>query len=270
MKTSKLIKVFHFLIRLSPSLRLALIRWVYDKYATSNNSANNIFLNYGYHDNTDLSLDPKDEPNRLFIQLYNRTVCHVDLHDKNIVEVGCGQGAGGVFLLEYKNPKSYTGIDLSEKAIALCQQQNKFSNAKWLQGCADKLPLLDQCADVVINIESSHFYPSMEQFLAEVNRILKPKGYMAFADFRNELDIDALNKYFNGSGFCIIEQSDITPQVLSSLTSLSDRRKAHINSTYHRIWRRAACEWSAIKSSTIYNSFINGQQRYLCYLLQKQ
>lgn len=271
MKTSKLIKICRFLIRLSPYLRLALVRWVYNKIATKNNSEKNIFLNYGYHDeNTTIPLNHQDEPNRFFIQLYCRAVQDIDLQGKDIAEIGCGQGAGGVFLLQYHHPRSYIGIDLSEKAIAFCQRHNKFTNIQWMQGSADKLPIPDESVDVVINIESSHFYPSMERFISEVQRILRPNGYIAFADLRHYLQVDTLDKCFSASGLRILQRSDITPQVLGSLTHLSDRRKAHINSTYPMIWRQATREMSAVKGSAIYNGFINGQQKYLCYLLQKK
>lgn len=270
MKTSKSIKMLRFLMRLSPYLRVALVRWIYNKYAANNHSEKNIFLNYGYHDDTPLSLNPQDEPNRLFIQLYHRAVQHIDLQGKDIAEIGCGQGAGGVFLLQYHHPQSYIGIDLSEKAIAFCQRHNTYKNVEWKQGCADKLPIPDESVDVVINIESSHLYPSMERFISEVQRILRPHGYMAFADLRHHLQVDALDKSFSESGLRILRRSDITPQVLTSLASISDRRKAHINATYPITFRQAAREMSAVKGSPIYNGFINNQQKYLCYLLQKQ
>jgi len=270
MKTSKLIKVIRFLMNLSPYLRLALVRWVYNAFANKNNSEKNIFLNYGYHDDNTVTLNQQDEPNRFFIQLYCRAVQNIDLQGKDIAEVGCGQGAGGVFLSQYKHPRSYIGIDLSEKAIAFCQRHNKFTNMQWRQGSADKLPISDESIDVVINIESSHFYPSMEGFMSEVQRVLRPNGYLAFADLRHHLQVEALDQCFRDSGLRILERSDITPSVLNSLTCLSDRRKAHINSTYPKLWRQAALEMSAVKGSSIYNGFINGEQKYFCYLLQKQ
>lgn len=271
MKKSKLITISRLLMQLSPNLRLALVRWVYNKIAAKNNSEKNIFLNYGYHDDdSDLPLNHEDEPNRLFIQLYCRTIENLDLQDKDIAEIGCGQGAGGVFLAQYKKPRSYIGIDLSKKAIAFCQRHNKSTNIQWMQGSADRLPIPDNSVDIVLNIESSHFYPSMERFVSEVLRILRPNGYMAFADLRHHLQIDALDKSFDASALKIVQRTDITPQVLNSLARLSDRRKAHINATYPLGWRRAAREMSAVKGSAIYNSFINGQQKYICYLLQKQ
>ena len=270
MKTSKLRKIYTFLNHVSPYLKLILVRWVYNKYATKNTSEKNAFMNYGYHDDTPLSLSHQDEPNRLFIQLYHHVVQSIDLQGKDLIEVGCGQGAGGVFLLQYKKPRSYIGLDLSEKAIELCQRHNAFTNAQWMQGYADKLPIPDNSVDVVINIESSHCYPSMEKFIREVQRVLRPNGYMAFADLRHHSQVNNLDQCLRASGLRVLHKSDITPHVLEALTRISDRRKAHINATYPRVLRQAAREQSAVKGSPIYNDFINGQRKYLCYVLQKQ
>jgi SAM-dependent methyltransferase len=269
MKTSKLMKICRFLIRLSPYLRVVVVRFVYNKLAAKNNSEKNIFLNYGYHDEVSLPLNPQDEPNRLFIQLYHYAVQGLDLKDKDIAEVGCGQGAGGLFLWQYKKPRSYIGVDLSDKAIAFCQRHNQLKNVQWLQGCADRLPIPDQSVDIVINIESSHFYPSMQQFISEVKRILRPNGYLAFADLRSFSNVAGLDRCFDASGLRVLQRSDITANVLASLTQLSDRRKAYINSAFPVRWRKANGEMSAVKGSPIYNGFINGQKKYLYYLLQK-
>jgi len=270
MKASKLMKLYSLLICLSPGVRSRLVRWVYNKFATNNQSEKSIFLNYGYHDETPLALTQQDEPNRLFIQLYHRAVQYINLQGKDIAEIGCGQGAGAMFLLQHSQPRSYIGLDLSEKAIAFCQRHHQAANVQWIQGSADKLPIPDESVDVVINIESSHVYPSMQGFLSEVRRILRPNGYMAFADLRRASQVDALDIGFNSAGLRVLQRSDITLQVLDSLTRLSDRRNAHINSAYSRLWRQAVRDISAVKGSSVYNGFINGQQKYLCYVLQKQ
>ena len=227
-------------------------------------------MNYGYNDETTLALDPEDEANRYFIQLYHRVVKDIDLRHKDVIEVGCGQGAGGLFLLQYRNLHTYIGIDLSEQAIELCQRNSKFANIHWMQGNADALPIPDNSVDVVVNIESSHCYPSMVQFLSEVQRVLRPKGYLAFADMRHCSKENQLDEDFRASGLQVLQRSDITPQVLDSLTRLSDRRKAHINARYSVLWRQAVRDISAVKGTPMYNGFINGQQKYLCYLLQKE
>lgn len=270
MKASKIRKVGLFFIRLTPYFRLTIIQWLYNQFASHNKSKKCVFLNYGYKDEATLPLNPEDEPNRYFIQLYQRVVRDIDLHDKDIVEVGCGQGAGGIFLLQYKNPHSYTGVDLSEKAIEVCQRNCKYTNAQWFQGRASALPVADNSTDVVVNIESSHCYPSMDDFLREVQRVLRPNGYMAFADLRQSDEVDELERCIDASGLQVLNRCDITLQVLDSLKYLSDRRKVYINANYSMLWRQAVRDISAVKGSVVYNGFINGQQQYLCYLLQKK
>lgn len=270
MRISKLRKIYKFLIKISPQFRVALIRWLYNKFAISNHSKACVFLNYGYKDDSYLALNPEDESNRYFIQLYQRVIRDIDLQDKDVVEVGCGQGAGGAFLLKYKKPRSYLGIDLSEKAIEICQRNTNFSNAQWKQGLASALPITEDSADVLVNIESSHCYPSMDAFLAEVKRVLRPNGYMAYTDLRYSKEIKDLDESIKNSGLKILSRCEITSQVIDSLNDLSDRRKAHINGTYSIIWRQAVREISSVKGSETYNKFINGQLKYLCYLLQKK
>lgn len=97
MKESIIRKTYLRLMHVFPFLRVTLIRWLYNKLALKNKSKQFVFLNYGYHDETPLNLRPQDEPNRYFIQLYQRVVRDIDLQNKDVVEVGCGQGAGGVF-----------------------------------------------------------------------------------------------------------------------------------------------------------------------------
>jgi ubiquinone/menaquinone biosynthesis C-methylase UbiE len=46
------------------------------------------------------------------------------------------------------------------------------------------MPFPDASFDAVINVESSHCYPSMGRFLSEVHRVLRPRGSLLFADLR--------------------------------------------------------------------------------------
>ena len=78
----------------------------------------------------------------------------------------------------------------------LCSQQVSLCNKRWathkraefltfLQADAETLPFEEQAFDIVINVESSHCYPSFPKFLAEVGRVLKSGGIFAMVDFRS-------------------------------------------------------------------------------------
>ncbi|GIS42930.1 MAG: hypothetical protein Ct9H90mP15_09700 [Candidatus Neomarinimicrobiota bacterium] len=45
------------------------------------------------------------------------------------------------------------------------------------------MPFDNDSYDVIINVESSHCYPSIPQFLSEVKRVLKPGGFFAWTEF---------------------------------------------------------------------------------------
>ncbi len=74
-----------------------------------------VFLNWGYEEDPPmgLPLTPSDEPNRYCIQLYHRTATQTDLSGKKVLEVSCGHGGGGAYLIQTLHPASYTGLDFN-------------------------------------------------------------------------------------------------------------------------------------------------------------
>src|SRR5262249_700186 len=70
-------------------------RWSYNKFSKTDLGWNWDFMNFGYvwpDSEKPPVLDPKDEPDRLCIQLYHRLASEVDVRDRSILEVGCGRG----------------------------------------------------------------------------------------------------------------------------------------------------------------------------------
>lgn len=273
MKANWIVILFIALINTSSRLRQRLWHWVYNKIASKDTSGKFVFMNYGYKDDDSLaplSLKQEDEPFRYFIQLYHFVVKDINLENKDIMEVGCGRGGGGAFILRYKNPRSFVGIDLSETAIQWCQQHIPFKNATWVTGFADALPVADESIDVVVNVESSHCYPSMAKFLSEVKRTLRPNGYLAFCDLRRLSDIGNLEMAFTNSELEIIKHHDITPQVLNALNHISHERDDHITTVFPSLLRPAVRDFAAVKNTAVYNMLESGQMKYFFYLLQNK
>lgn len=145
-----------------------------------------VFLNYGYEEDPAMALplSDSDEPNRYSIQLYHRTACQVDLNGKQVLEVGCGHGGGASYLMRTLRPASYTGLDLNPAGIEFCRKKHTLAGLEFVQGDAQNLPFPDQAFDAVVNIESSHLYPRFPDFLTEVARVLRPRGYFLYTDAR--------------------------------------------------------------------------------------
>ncbi|MBS0656396.1 MAG: class I SAM-dependent methyltransferase [Verrucomicrobia bacterium] len=273
MKSKGIVTALVALTASSPRLRQKVWQWIYNKIARRDASGKFIFMNYGYHDeqvDSPLSLQPQDEPFRYFAQLYNHVVQDIDLHDKDVLEVGCGRGGGGSFLVRYKNPRSYIGIDLSDRAIAWCASHYPFPNACWKQGLADALPIPDSSVDIVVNVESSHCYPNMDAFLSEAARTLRPNGYLALCDIRLTSAIEKLDTALTSSGLRLLKRREITSQVLHALDHVSQVRDAQITSVFPALFRKAVRDFAAVKDSTIYNMLKSGEMKYISYLLQKR
>lgn len=273
--SSTLGKSFIALTELSPRLRKVLWRFVYNKLAVKDKAGQLLFMNYGYAKEAEqegsfvLRLDPKDEPFRYTIQLYHHVVEEVDLRDKEVLEVGCGRGGGGSFFLRYHQPRFYTGVDLSASAIQWCKEHMQFSNAQWLQGSADALPVPDSSVDVLINVESSHCYSSMLNFISEVFRVLRPGGYFAFCDMRTPAAAEALDRNFAALGLKVLHHKVITGEVLRALERVSEKREQQIMSQVPGFLHSVFRDFVGMKNTALYNMMANGEMVYLSYLLQK-
>ncbi|CAF1495139.1 unnamed protein product [Adineta steineri] len=156
-------------------------------------------------------------------QLYAAVIDDIILQDLDVLEVGCGRGGGCAWIASTLEPKSMLGVDYSESGIKLCQKiHSDISNLRFEHGNAEQLPCSNDSFDVVINVESSHCYTSMERFLSEVYRVLKPGGYFLWADLRESGTENVVVEQFKKSGLEMIEQVDITENVILSLAKSRD------------------------------------------------
>jgi len=270
MRPSFIAGSFFALTKLLPRLRPALWRFWYDSLASRDAAGHLLFMNYGYADEGPaLSLLPADERFRYAIQLYAHVVSTIDIKNRDILEVGCGRGGGGSFYIRYLNPRSYIGVDLSDAAIAWCRRQLVFPNAQWICARADKIPVPDSSVDVLINVESSHTYPSMSDFLKEAARVLRPGGYFAFCDVRIAEHIPELDQQLNASELTRVAYREITKNVLSALDGITPQREEQITTQVPPMFQAAFRDFAGVRNSVLYDMMVANKLRYVCCLLQK-
>jgi ubiquinone/menaquinone biosynthesis C-methylase UbiE len=231
------------------------------------------FMNYGYapldKQGARLALLPEDEADRYFIQLYHHVASGVDVAGLDVVEVGSGRGGGASYIARYLKPKTMLGIDFSEQAVRFANRQHRVAGLSFTQGDAEKLPLDDAQVDVVINVESSHCYGSIETFLSEVQRILRPLGTFLYADFRGEDDVALLHRQLHHSGMTLLHEEDITANVVRSLELDNERKVALIQRYFPKWLLRSFQDFAAVKGSKLYEGFRSQRMRYKYYILQK-
>jgi len=268
-----LTKIFEFAMKISPRLSRAMIRFWYQMLVVIDRRREITFMNYGYADlepgAKGLPLNNGEGDNRYCIQLYHHLAAAVDLTGKNVVEVGSGRGGGASYIARYLKPSSMRGIDLSDKAVDFCNTHYHTEGLSFTQGDAENLPLEDATVDAVVNLESSHCYGSMERFLSEVHRVLRPGGYFLFSDHRDRDRVETLRKQLKEAGLKVVKETDITANVVRALDLDNDRKAKLIEERCPRLLRGRIAEFAAMKGTSTYHSFASGSSRYLSFVLQK-
>jgi SAM-dependent methyltransferase len=230
-------------------------------------------MNYGYVDldpgAKPLELAESDEPDRLCIQLYHRVAGAIDLANRDVLEVGCGRGGGSSYIMRYLRPRSVVGMDISQQAVDLCTRHRSVPGLTFVQGDAEALPFPEATFDVVINVESSHCYGSMDRFLSEVHRVLRPGGHLLFADLRGAGAMEELRTQLESCPLRLVEEDMIAANVFAALEQDSERKVALIRQMILRVLRRPFLPFAAIRGSTTYESFRNGEMQYLSCILRK-
>ncbi len=247
-----------------PSLRPPFWRWWYDRLAQRDSNGELLFMNYGFADGCNgIQLDQADEPFRCPIQLYHHVVQPLTLQGKDVLEVGCGRGGGAAFLARYHSPQSLIGVDLSPEAIAWCRRRHVLEGVEFREGQAEALPCADSAVDVVVNVESSHCYRSMQGFLTEVARVLRPGGHFAFCDLRTAKGWEGLLPLFESAGLEILHEECINGPVVQALDLVFENRGQQIEERVPKFWRRLFRDFAGLRESQMYNMLRDGQLRYL-------
>ncbi|MDP2903465.1 MAG: class I SAM-dependent methyltransferase [Methylovulum sp.] len=169
--------------------------------------------------------------NGLQYQFYLELLKTVELPpDKplKILEIGCGQGHGGLFLLQnyFAEHSTYTGIDISDIAIHYCKLKYRHLRNAAFVTSHNTPPFADQTFDVVISIETT--YPRHEQNLQELYRYLKPSGLLLFAETYDMHDNTNHDMKLLNSGFTIINKINVTENIVAAFINDNQRKLAYL------------------------------------------
>ena len=229
------------------------------------------FMNYGYTcPDLEVPLKSDHEENRYPIQLYHQIATKTDITGKDIVEVGSGRGGGLAYLVESFAPNSAIGVDLNPTAVAFCNKHYNLPGLSFTQANAEKLPFEDNSQDIVINVESSHRYDSMSNFMKEVKRVLRPGGKFLITDFRHDHKMPFLKKTFAESGLHQLLEEFITQNVVNALDKDDARRRQLVSRLAPWYLQRTALNFAAVKGTKTYNSFADEKMLYFNYVLEKR
>jgi SAM-dependent methyltransferase len=133
--------------------------------------------------------------------------------DKDILEVACGTGAGLGYLA--KQARSISAGDYTSEILSIAQAH--YGNRIELrQFDAQNIPYADRSMNVIILFEAIYYIPSVQTFIHECRRILKPGGKVLIATANKDLydfnpspysykyyGVVELNELFTSQGFTV-------------------------------------------------------------------
>ncbi|MGO9388521.1 MAG: class I SAM-dependent methyltransferase [Methanobacterium sp.] len=97
-----------------------------------------------------------------------------------LLDVGCGTG-NLLSLITKKYEIQLSGVDLSPNMLNIANEKLG-EKADLRLGDSENLPFKDESFDMVTCTDSFHHYPHPENVLAEIKRVLNPKGTLLIAD----------------------------------------------------------------------------------------
>jgi len=108
------------------------------------------------------------------------------IKNKEILEIGCGNGVQALYINARYDPLRITGIDLNRVNIEIANSEKDRARTDQVHFLVDDAQNLTQIPsdsiDVLLNIESAFHYPDKAAFLKEIFRVLKPGGQYLIAD----------------------------------------------------------------------------------------
>jgi ubiquinone/menaquinone biosynthesis C-methylase UbiE len=103
---------------------------------------------------------------------------------ERVLDLGCGSGWATRLLarLVVDGPEGFgqvVGLDVSDEMIRQARAASKdFENILYVWGSAEKIPWEENFFDKVLSVESFYYYPDQDRALAELFRVMAPRGRM--------------------------------------------------------------------------------------------
>lgn len=115
---------------------------------------------------------------------------------QRVLDVACGTGV--VAVTAARRGARVTGIDLTPPLLERARENSRLANVEieWHEGDVEALPFEAAAFDVVLSQYGHIFAPRPEVAIAEMLRVLKPGGTIAFSTWPPEL--------FVGRGFSLV------------------------------------------------------------------
>ena len=144
-----------------------------------------------------------------------------DLEGKKVLDLGCGSGERCIDYLK-KGAASVTGVDISEKMLAVAEAENNDPRITYLKMPMEEIGSIDDEFDVVISSLAFHYVEDFGGVVANVYRLLRDGGIFLFSQEhplatcysgkgdRWTRDENGKKLYANIADYCVERRNDST------------------------------------------------------------
>jgi ubiquinone/menaquinone biosynthesis C-methylase UbiE len=104
----------------------------------------------------------------------------------DILEIGCGAGAGARMLVRQFNPRRLVLTDIDPRMVRLARIRLSHGASplpRFCVGDAARLPFRSETAHALFGFGFLHHVPAWRDGLAEIHRVLKPEGLYYFEEY---------------------------------------------------------------------------------------
>lgn len=175
-----------------------------------------VYMNHGYY--PAYPEFANDIMHKHQASLYHHLLQGLKVRNTKVLDVGCGRGGGANQYKMYGFSEIHA-CDISPENIQFCKMNYEDINFKICNSTCLEYP--DNYFDVVTNVESSHCYENITDFLLEVRRVLKPNGFFLYCDISASIEYELQNLLL----FNYIIREDITKNVELSCREDYERYK---------------------------------------------
>lgn len=180
---------------------------LYNKTADYLSNEDLLFYNPGFIPSDDRF---KNNKYNNFISLYLLLIKNINIENKKLLDISCGRGGGLYLYNNLYNFDKLCGIDINQKNILFCYQQNK--NIDFYVMDSNNITFSDKSFDIVTEIDSFYHIKDLKNFFTKINNLLSKDGIFSFADMELSLeDENSLYKIFPK-----IIKNDITQNIIDS------------------------------------------------------
>lgn len=222
-------------------------------------------MNLGYEGETKIKVDGEDLTEAHHISLYLKLLENFPAKNISIFEIGCGRGGGCYVLQKYLGLKNISAIDLSAANIKLARKNVPGVNFKRDNAATFTTTEL---YGLIVNLESSHAYPSRKEFFEKVFSALNKGGFFAYGDVVQKRNMEDTEQWMTQAGFTVLHKETINRGVVSSIEKNS-RKQYPFLTRFPFFAPKNIHRFLATIHSATFAHLKSGELLYRVYLLQK-